>query len=236
MVLCRNIKTSKKNSSHRCAGSWVLCQEMWPSITRQLGMSQGHTGLMLCALITAMPSFRKVSDVVCRSALNAVPEFCTDSMLGKGGQEKVHPGQHRLGKHASLVRRAHPNIWGIPMFLQLSCSFSMVSCQGWSWILLLPSLLRCCTAPQNWPQCPEPSFELHAASSWLQLTECREEQAGLNQKWISARSVLLFLRFPQLLWSHDGCPRQSQCTPSWKHSSCLVKPQSYAHLLRGSHQ
>lgn len=84
MVLYRNIKTSKKNSSHRCAGSWVLCQEMWPSITGQPGMSQGHTGLMLCALITVMPTFRKVNDVVCRSALNAVPEF----YAGKGRAEK----------------------------------------------------------------------------------------------------------------------------------------------------
>lgn len=46
-----------------------------------LGIKEGHTDLMLCA-VTVMPTFRKVNDVVCRSALNAVdcsrPEFCTD--------------------------------------------------------------------------------------------------------------------------------------------------------------
>lgn len=93
-------------------GMWDLgfgVRKFGHSSTRQPGMSQGHTGLMLCA-ITVMPTFRKVNDAVCRSALNAMhcsrPEFCTDQMLGKGGQNKVHPwahpGQPRLGKHAAL--------------------------------------------------------------------------------------------------------------------------------------
>lgn len=95
MVLYRTAEILRLPRRTTAIGIWdpgFCVRKFGHPSTRQPGMSPGHTGLMLRALITVMPTFRKVNDVVYRSALNAVPEFCMDLSAGKGrAEKKVHP-------------------------------------------------------------------------------------------------------------------------------------------------
>lgn len=67
-----------------------------------------------------------------------------------------------------------------------------------NWILLLPSLLRCCTGPQNWPQHPEPW-----AACCQQLGSAYRVQGGAG--WTQSKvdfcweRVAIFIVYPAAL-------------------------------------